>query len=219
MGLAEFYSDAIRIRCGTYFNSISSAAGGVTVSYIFIQLLPEFVEGVTQLNKLLFLSVLAGFSMVHVVEKYIYQHSPIKLLKKELALEDALVQFMYMFIIGILFVEFWRVSTLQIGLLFVPVFVHSAMSGLPLDVSDNKIVQATPALAPIVGVLFALFIEQITPEVKFTLIGIITGALIFSVTRHHLPFGKRGSPEWFIVGVLTYSAIIVASWLFLGLST
>ncbi len=217
VGLADYYSNSIRVQCGSYFNIFSSAAGGVTVAYLFVQLLPEFVEGVLQLNKLLFLSVLAGFSMVHVIEKYIYQHSAIRMLKKELAVEDSSIQFVYSFIIGLLLVEFWKESSLQLVLLFVPVLLHSAMSGLPLDTSDSKKIQIFPAIAPLLGGFYAWLAGGVPDQVKFTLIGIITGALIFSVTRHHLPFGKRGSPEWFIIGVLAYSAIIVASWVYLGL--
>ena len=91
-------------------------------------------------------------------------------------------------------------------------FLHGIMSGLPLDVSTNKSVKFIPALGPLLGASYASMLGGLPPILKFSLIGIITGALLFSITRHQLPYGKKGSPAWFLAGVTIYVCVIVLSW-------
>ena len=216
VGLADYFSTDIQLKCGRVLHKVTSVTSGVAVAYIFLHLLPEFVEGVNALNKFIFLTALGGFVAVYLIEKYIYQHSPIKKLKQELAVEDSSILFLYNFVVGALLVEFALGSSLEAVLLFVPVFLHSAMSGLPLDISVNRMVRGISSAAALIGAGVIIAAGALSPAVKFSLIGILTGALIFSVTRHHLAFGRQGSPSWFLAGAGAYSAIIVAIWVSQG---
>jgi hypothetical protein len=209
MGIAHFFSEEFYSRYKTHYSKIISFSAGIAVTYIFLDLFPNFSEGAAQIDKLLFLSVLIGFVAFHLIEKYIYQHSPEEKLFRELAIEDSVISFLYHFVIGMLIVSFLNQDLLRGTLFFIPVLVYTAVSTLPVDITKFKSLRIIVASSTLLGILFAAYIyTTMSPLVFNILLGFIVGTLSFTVTRHSIPIGKKGEPLYFTIGVLFYTIIL-----------
>lgn len=191
-----------------YYTPLLSLSAGISVSYVFISLLPKFIEGAA-INRFLPISILVSFVLFHFVEKYIYQHAPEEKLLKEIALEDSAISFVYHFIVGMLVVVFLTQSTTEGILFFIPVFFYTFISTLPVDHSESRIIKIIVALSTLLGIIFMSYVyTTLTPIVMFSLIGFIIGAVSFTVFRHSIPSGKEGKPIFFIIGVIAYTALL-----------
>lgn len=210
MSIVHYFSEQIGIKFKKCSGELVSFSAGLSIAYIFLSLFPEFSYGVSQENRLLFVSILFGFAMLHLIEKYTYQHSPKAKILKKLALEDSAISFIYHFIIGMIIVSFFNKNFSDGLLFFVPVMFYTAVSTLPVDMTKSKIVKVILASSTTLGVLFSLFVygSSMHRLAYLLLLGFIIGALCFTVIRHSLPKGKKGKPLFFIIGVIIYSIII-----------
>ncbi|MBW2965886.1 hypothetical protein KY342_02150 [Candidatus Woesearchaeota archaeon] len=209
MGIFHYFSDILCLKCKPYQNYLISFSAGISITYIFLHLLPQFTYGITQISNFLFLSILIGFVIFHIVEKYIYQHSPEDKLLRELAVEDSITSFIYHFVIGIILVSFVNQGLSEGILFFIPVFLFTAVSTLPVDMTKFKSIKAILAVSTLLGIIFATFIyPNMNQIIYFALLGFIIGALLFTVTRHSIPKKRQGKPFYFIIGVIIYSVLI-----------
>jgi len=209
MAIAHYFSDEFCAKCQPFLGNISSFSAGVSVTYIFLILFPEFSTTILQDNKFLFLFVLVGFVIIHLVEKYIYQHFPDNRLRRELALEDSIVSFFYHFVIGIILATFVLQGSIKGFLFFVPILFFTLVSTLPVDVPQYKWVKIVLSLSTLLGILFALFVvKQFNPIAFLALLGLVIGVMSYTVFRHSLPQGKEGKPMSFVIGILFYILVI-----------
>lgn len=209
MGIVHYYSEQFCLRCTAYYNHILSFSAGISVTYLFLELFPRFSEGATQISSSLFASILTGFVLLHLVEKYIYRHTPRSKLRKGLALEDSIVSFIYHFIVGIIIVLFTQQDLFQGILFFLPVLFYTAMSTLPVDQPQFKSVKLILATSTTLGVLFALYVYPEIPQtIYFVLLGLVIGVLTYTVIRHSIPPGKEGKPLYLVAGIILYGLLI-----------
>lgn len=212
ISIVHFYSEEIGFHSRHIRDELISFAAGVSLAYIFITLLPEFAIGDEILEKrVLFIFVLVGFTVLHIVEKYIYQHVKKKYaLYTDLRMEDSIVSFVYHLFIGIILVLFTK-TDVRLGILFfVPITLHTAASTLPVNAPKHKTMAALVASGTVLGAILATYtIQYITHTMFFAMMGAVVGALLFMITRHTLPHGKRGSPVHFIIGLLFYIAVFI----------
>lgn len=209
LGLAQYWSEDFCLKCHTGFRRFISFAAGISISYVFLDLFPKFTEGAAEISELLFLSVLAGFVVFHLIEKYIYLYAPEDKLAGELAIEDSMVSFIYHFFIGILLVQLSGLGITEGLLFFIPIFFFTVISTLPVEASSRESVKIIVSSSTLVGVIFAHYLFNITQTMFFTLLGFIGGALLFTVIRHSMPFGREGKPFYFFIGVVLYSLLIL----------
>ncbi len=206
ISVIHFFSEQLNKITSPFFTQISSFSAGVGISYLFLQLLPEFIVGAT--NKLFFVSILSGFVLWHVVEKYIYKTAPRQKIFKVLALEDSIISFVYHFILGIVLVDIASKGNAEAFLFFIPVALYTALSTLPVDASRNVFVSVFLASATFAGAMAAntFFIEYTLFKL---MLGFVIGTMMFTIIRHSLPSGKAGEPFYFILGVLLYGSLIL----------
>lgn len=208
IGVVHYFSERICLACSPYQEKIASFSAGVSITYLFLILLPEFSIGAMEVSKLLFFSVLFGFIVLHLIEKYLYQHVSESKLTEELSLEDSLVSFLYYFVVGILLVELSKETSLQGILFFIPILLHAAIRTLPLNPTSFTSLKMIVSLSPLAGVFFANYVT-ISLSLQYLLIGFIIGVLLFTIIRHAVPFGKKGKPLFFVIGFLLYSTVIL----------
>jgi len=217
MSIGHYFSESFSDKFKKYRPQLISLSAGVSITYIFLDLFPMFSQQVVQLNQVIFLSVLLGFSVHHLAEKYIYLHVSKKKRRKDIALEHSIISFVYHFFVGIILASITLNNVSQGLLFFIPVFLYTTLSTLPVTAPRNRKIKIALSASTFLGVIFSFFI-RLDPVATSSLIGIIIGALLFSVTRHSLPMGKRGKPTYFILGTLGYSLLIVLIWFFFSLS-
>ncbi|MDP7180567.1 MAG: hypothetical protein QF824_04830 [Candidatus Woesearchaeota archaeon] len=220
IGLGHYLSEKFCIACTKYKGEVISFTAGVSITYIFLQLLPELYFGVSELDRSLFVFVLIGFSLFHLIEKYIYQNEPRKKISDDLIRIHSIGLTIYYLVLGIVLVKFINKSTTDGILFFAPVFLHTIVASLSTHGihgvyghhhKSEKWSTFIQSIAALVGVIIALTVT-VTEKVSFALTGLVAGLLLYIVIRDLLPKGKKGAPLFFLLGAVIYSAIIIALW-------
>ncbi|MEK6922541.1 MAG: hypothetical protein AABX08_01940 [Nanoarchaeota archaeon] len=196
---------------------IISFGAGVMLSYLILDLFPRLYLGVSFLNNFIFLLVLLGFALLHLIEKYIYQHTAKNKKLKELRLTHSAIFFVYYAIIGIILKNITDASLVDGFLLFLPLVFHTTLGAASLNeihhtIIKNKLVRLLLSSSPLIGVLIASFFS-ISPIVNHLLIAFISGVLLFIVIREVIPKESQGDPLDFLLGMIVYSILIVITWI------
>jgi hypothetical protein len=211
--LAQYLSGRADVRKKVYGHKIISFSAGMSITYIILEFFPFFTANALSINKLLFISVLSGFSIHHLIEKEIYQHSKDHDLLKKLSLEENVFSYVYHFILGILLVTFTLRDPQRGFLYFVLVLSFTSVSNLSTKNHQTNKRAIFFSSSTIIGTLFATFIWTIRPLWLETLLsGFVLGVLLFTVTRHHIPFGAKGKVGYYSLGFIFYSLLIIGSW-------
>ena len=208
-----YLSNRYNITHKEWNKRIISFSAGVSITYVLLELFPTFTEGAIPINKLLFVAIPFGFIAHHIIEKEIYKHNHKHELIKMLSLEEHIFSFVYHLIIGIVLVTFTKTSPIQGILFFVPVALYTFLSTLPTSPHPTKTKTLLLSSATLIGVIIALLLINIMPFwLELLLMGLAIGVLLFSVIRHHIPFGRKGRLGYFTIGFLLYTLLIIASW-------
>ncbi len=217
LGGVHFFNEKIQIHQEHVRIRVISFIAGIAVTYVFLNLLPEVYKGYQVFDRFIFISLLSGFTLAHITEKYIYQHSAPQTLRESLGGVHSTAFFIYHFFIGIILVNLNRSSFLDGVLFFLPVLFYSSVGLLALEKIHPKIwekpyVKFLLSLSTLFGVLLAdLFLGfQLLFSVLF---GFVVGAFLYIALIDFVPKEARGRPEYFVLGVLTYTLIIVATFI------
>ena len=133
LGFIHFIGEGIRIPEGSKHYHIISFASGISIGYLFLDLLPHTYDAAEHLKGGVFFFLLIGFALVHLVEKYFYQHAGAAQLKHEFKTFHSITFFVYYFLAGFVVVELVQKSVLE-GILFVfPVTLHAGLSSASLS--------------------------------------------------------------------------------------
>tara|TARA_Y100000310_G_scaffold341969_1_gene443134 strand:- start:729 stop:1409 length:681 start_codon:yes stop_codon:yes gene_type:complete len=206
-----YYSKKFTIQHEEWKKKIFSFSAGVSITYILLELFPTFTESALSIHKILFISIPVGFILHHIIEKEIYKHNNRRELVRMLTLEEHVFSFVYHFTIGIILVTFVKGSAAEAILFSIPMLSYTFLSNLPASPHPLKIKAVFLASATLFGTVLAL-LWTMPRWLEISLIGVAVGVLLFTVIRHHIPFGKKGGVGYFTVGFLIYSALIILSW-------
>ena len=77
---------------------------------------------------------------------------------------------------------------------------------------SSKLKTALMSSSTVIGVLLDIIWTNIPQWFEFSLVGLATGVLLFTVTRHHIPFGRKGEIKYFSAGFISFALLIVLSW-------
>ena len=215
VAIVHYYSNLIQ-RYHKYHNELLSLAAGISLTYLLLFLLPELYEGVEQLHKLLFLFVLFGAVLFHVIEKYIYQHEKSRKLISDLSAVHAISFFIYHFLLGVVIVNLLNQNILLGALFFVPILTYSAVGQVSLKeihakVTEKKVVKMFLAMSTLIGIIEASIIS-IHDKLFYALLGFVAGAMLYHVMRESIPSEKEGSALFFLIGSIIYTTLIVLVW-------
>ena len=116
IGIMQFWGNRLELKNKERSYKIISFSAGITITYIFLELLPMVTEVAVSFSSYLFLSVLLGFTIHLFTEREIYKHNHNHKLVRMINLEENIFYFMHHVIIGIVFVTFMNRSLVH-GLL------------------------------------------------------------------------------------------------------
>jgi zinc transporter ZupT len=213
--VVHYFSDRIK-EYKKYHKELLSFAAGISLTYLLLFLLPELYEGIKELQKFLFLFVLLGAVMFHVVEKYLYQHDKKKKLIADLSAVHAVSFFTYHFVIGVVTVNLLQQNYILGTLFFIPILTYTAVGQVSLKeihakVTEKKIVKLFLASSTLIGIIEAVFI-QINAKVFYGLLGFVAGAMLYHVMRESIPSEKEGNALMFLLGAMIYTTLILLIW-------
>ncbi len=216
--IAHFLSDsktATRFRHRTAYISFTA---GIFVTYVFLDLLPGIYQEDMIISKVGLLFALTGFTIFHVMEKYVYQHERRREhLRRELKEVHAIAFFLYHFVIGIVLLTIAEGSSLFRALLFfIPLLAQSLLSNtgireLHTHVRGSAFVKSVLSGATLLGVAVGIWMP-ITALYQHILLGFVIGALLYVIVLDAVPKERKGRPVFFMFGVILYMILIVMSW-------
>jgi hypothetical protein len=212
LSVVDFLTEGLFSKASPNKMKFISVSAGVSVSYIFLILLPEIYSRSITINRILFLAVLFGFGIFHIIEKYIRQNFTGPALRKEHRLVHSSTSFIYFFVVGFLLVKLSGTnSALASILLFVPIALHIIIDSLPRRHTKKHYLRAFSASSPFLGAITASFFDVGTVG-NVILLGMVGGALLYTVVRESLPRDREGKPLYFITGLLLFTVLILLLW-------
>jgi len=216
LAFIHYFSDRFELKDIVSKNKLVSFAAGISITYIFLLLMPEVYAGVETLQQFLFIFILAGFSVFHLIEKHIYQHESQERLHEELRIAHSAMFFFYHLVIGILLVEIIEINMINGILFFIPIFFHTALSsaslkGIHVSLREQIIIKGILSFSTLFGVLIA-YTLAIPPAIQYSLLGFIVGSLLYIVIRDSVPKETEGKAIYFVLGVVLYAVIIGFTW-------
>jgi hypothetical protein len=211
LSLADYLTEGLFSKASPNKIKFISFSAGVSVAYLFLSLLPEIYSGAININRMLFLSVLFGFGFFHIIEKYIRQNFHGNKLRKEHHMVHSVISFVYFFAVGFILVKVTESSVVSGVLLFIPVLLHIIIDSLPRRVTKKHHIKIFGASSAFLGAIAATFINP-GVMVNLSLLGVVGGALLYTVIRESLPREREGRPMYFITGLLLFTIIIMVLW-------
>jgi hypothetical protein len=212
LSIVDFFTEGLFSKASPNKMKFISVSAGVSVSYIFLVLLPEIYTGSIAINKLLFLAILFGFGLFHLIEKFIRQNFTGPALRKEHRLVHSTTSFVYFFVVGFLLVKLaGQNGIVSSVLLFTPIMLHIVIDSLPRRHTKKHYLRGLSASSPFLGAILASFID-IGQTGNMILLGIVGGALLYTVVRESLPREREGKPMYFITGLLVFTVLILLLW-------
>jgi len=212
LSIVDFFTEGLFSKASPNKMKFISVSAGVSVSYIFLILLPEIYLRSMEINRLLFLTVLFGFGIFHIIEKYIRQNFTGPALRKEHRVVHSVSSFVYFFVVGFLLVKLAGVNNdLSAVLLFIPIMLHIIIDSLPRRHTKKHYLRAFSASSPFLGAISASFID-VGQTGNTMLLGLVGGALLYTVVRESLPRERKGRPMYFITGLLLFTVLILLLW-------
>lgn len=202
--LISYFSEELEIRNPVSKSQAKSFAGGIAITYIFMELIPTSIP--QKNGEAFFFFILLGFSTFHLLEKYIYKHAEGKKLKEELREEHALLFAGYHILFGVLLMFFLREQLVTGILLFIPAVLMSLLSSASLrhmyePLRTKKIIKILAALTPLIGIFIGYYLP-LNLVIYQILAGIIAGSLIHLVVRDIIPKTRQGYSFFFAMGVI-----------------
>ena len=195
-----------------------SSGGGMAISYVFLQLLPEIDKGHYLVGNAIYFVVLIGFVLFYALE----YHLPLHGSRKTQAGPSR-------FIFGLHLTITWLYSWLIIYAMPEELetsaphaFIGVIAIGLHLFYKDyilgrhctrefNSWGRYILAAAPLAGWGTFVLVDPTSKVVSDILIAVLGGSIIYNVLRDELPDRKQYSFHWFVLGVLVYSCLLLLS--------
>ncbi len=232
LSFISFFQEEFCLYCSLHRKRLISFAAGISVTYIFLVLLPDVYQGTVYLDQRMFLFVLIGFVIFHLIEKHVFQHARKDELYHELTIVHQWSLFIYYVLAGIAIVRLVSANVLTGVLFFLPLVFHSAINDIVVHRSheilhekDHKLRRHARqkrlihplrrlffASATLIGVVLATAFA-ISAQISFALTGLVAGMLFLLVIRETIPPEKEGDPLFFVIGVLAYTVTIALIWL------
>ncbi len=218
LGAIHYWNEKLFFSSSHIRSRFVSFVAGASAAYLFLNLMPHVYEGVTRLDRWVFLFILFGFTLVHVLEKYFYQHARGKELHFQNKELHFAVFFVYYIIIGITFFDLVAERGIGEGILFaLPVLFYAAISRLSFGeihghLRAKRIFRTLISFATLIGIVVAWLVT--VPEIlQLIMLSFIIGSLLHIMMVDFVPKEAAGRPLYFVVGAVLYSLGIVAVWL------
>lgn len=208
LGLVHFLSEGLSPKNEAHKYRIISFAAGISIAYLFLNLLPHTYEAASQLKEWVFVFLLLGFTVFHLIEKVTYQHADQDKLARELKEIHSVSFFVYYFLVGIVINDELQADLLNGILFLIPITLHAALSTASLsrihgEVRESIGIKISLSASSLLGVVFALFVP-IPHILDHILISVIAGVLLYIIVKEFLPEKRHGQPLFFIMGMVLF---------------
>lgn len=214
MFVVHFLGEELEEHISGYREAIKSFAAGASMTYIFVQLLPEFHSIASESAGFIFVFPLIGFSSLHLIEKYVAKFGfEDEKMRKEYGEIHSVFLFLYHGALGYLIASLLIESTVSGLLFFIPILMHVTVSSFSMtelhkDFFERTGIKLGISIAPLIGVL--IHATNLIAETRFHFIfGTVIGMFFYIVIRDSIPGEDRGKPKEYITGMFLYLSVIL----------
>jgi|GEM_PF-1174924 len=215
IGVLHLLATQIRPLLSGRAQMINSFAGGMAVTYVFGQLLPELREGHEVVGELIYLVVLLGFVVYYGLETHISR-------SQSRAGDDARHS-SFLLSLGSYWLYNWlivfglpdgpSVSAIHVSLMTIAIGLHLLHSDYDIGSEYPEMFHRwgrfVVACAPLVGLLCRFSFRPDGELFKDILTAVLAGSVVYSVFKKELPNPKLSSFRWFFVGIVVYTFLLV----------
>ncbi len=223
---------AINHRLDQWARPVASVAGGVSVSYVFLHLLPEISGGQEELGRVLevqfeesalaeagvFLCALAGFVVLYGLERLAQAHN--EALPGPTQSGAAFGLHVGVFTVYNGLITYTMATRFRTGAGYAVLF--TAAMGLHFLLTDRSLREHFPdrfrryGRAALVGALVAGWVlSAVFAPTQVVVVVVLTatlgGFVLFNVFNNELPTERRARYPWFVLGVVVYSAALLVT--------
>lgn len=214
VSLLHFSSDYLTLKLSRYKERLLSFGAGISITYLFLEILPLINEVAQNLRTWSYISILAGFASFHLIEKYVYQHAKREELFHKLKQVHSLGFFVYYFIVGIVLFYLIAQDTMAGTLFLIPILFHSSISSASAkeiheDIKENKYWRLFLSSSTILGVL-TFYLLNISLPFIFSALGFVIGILFYIIIKDILPEQTEGDPKYFVLGLVLFLMLIIS---------
>ncbi len=215
LSIAHYRGNLIHLKKNK--QKVISFGAGVLLAYLILELFPNTFKGISLLNNSIFLFILLGFILFYLTEKFISQQKSKSKKLKELKEIHSLTFLIYYLIIGIILFNITIANQIKGFLFFIPLLFHTTIGSISMNemyssIKVNKLLKLVLSSSPIIGVILASSII-ITPYLNHILLAFISGAILCIITREVIPKESKVKPLNFLLGISTYTILIIFSWI------
>jgi len=195
-------SQEISGKAEKYHQHLLSLSSGMFIAIIFIEIFPLITQASNVMGNSIFILMLAGFTCYHLIVKYTYQHT--RGIKRE-------KQIGYIHVVGFFlenFVNGFILTILIISgvsyIIFIPFLLVTLATSLSLkhlndrfQLGNSKYLLSSSIL---IGTIVATVI-QFSQRELYIILALMSGFLLYFVSRDMIPRGSYGKPLYFLFGV------------------
>ena len=214
LALVHFFNEKITISNKLLRSRVISFVAGISVTYAFLELLPQAYKSFERLGKPIFVFIILGLTLVHVVEKYFYQNEHRKEeLRHDLKEIHSIVFFIYYLFLGVILVELSQRGAVQATLFFIPLLFYAGIGLVALEkihekITGKNLAKIVLSISTIIGVVIAPYFLQ--SRIFFdALFGVVIGGFIYIALIDFVPKEKEGDPFYFVAGVVIYTMLLL----------
>ncbi len=198
-----------------HHEQIISLSAGLFLSFVFLELLEYLSIGYFQEGVEVYLFLLLGFSVFHILNKYVYLHTKDKKHQNKELEEVHFIGFSAdMFITGLAIALFLNIDDYFLGLVaLIPFILHTvsltlAVTQLHEKFEIKKHHQWLFSFLPLLGALSApLFLINL--QIFYSTLAFVAGIILYHGTRHMIPRKTHGKIEWYVVGVVVGAMLLM----------
>lgn len=217
LGTAHIFGGRIVDHAGLSRAGSRSFVAGVSVTYVFLFLLPDLYERAGHFREWLFLMMLAGFVIAHISQRYLHRHATRGKMGQELVSAHFITLFVYYFVIGFSLHFVLKENTLDGLLFFVPLAFYASIGSASFSSIGNRFVRQRVFrwlmfLSSLLGIMSARLLSVDLPFFH-ALLGVVTGSFLYVAILEYIPGEKKSKPVYFLFGAFIYTLVIVWSWI------
>ncbi len=208
----------------TFQARLLSAAGGVSIAYIFIDLLPKFCDGASKVNQALqsvfpylerhvYLMGLAGLIFAYTVQKAAANPTQDPSLQKRKFWGQVGAYALFNAMIGYSLANKNDPDIQPIILFTIAVGLHYYINDYNLRESNPNLYEAQGRFTISLGLLagWALGLFWQVPEAALALVlAFLSGGIMMNVFRHEIPADNPSNYSSFVMGAFVYTCILLS---------
>ena len=202
-------SENISEHAEKHHKKLLSLSAGMFTAIIFMEIFPFISQGAQVAGDVIFVGMLASFTIYHLVEEHTYQHTRGLKRRKEINSFHIIGFFVENFINGFVLATFLLLGISP--LIFLPFLLVVVSISLSLKHLDDRFNLGPSkyflSLSVLFGAIVATFLSFSVLQI-YIMLSLITGFLLYFVVRDMISKDSSGNPKYFLAGVIVVALLL-----------